>query len=194
MTMDKVSHLNTEQIQMQNLEHSLRPISGLIISKKTLIYQFLSSNSGFFIIGIRNHVKRNHISSTSLTETGFDILKETDLIQRIGSVKTLKRLDLSNNYLKKYPIQLCDLPVLESLNLSSNNIDETVLPDEVAKYENLIELILDSNKFKKLPKCIAKLKKLTRLSIRSNNLSDMKYLHHLKKVTKQKINYFKVFI
>jgi len=72
--------------------------------------------------------------------------------------------------------------MLETLNLSSNNIDENVLPDEVAKYENLIELILDSNKFKKLPKCVAKLKKLTRLSIRSNNLSDMKYLHHLKKV------------
>ena len=28
MTMDRVSHLNTEQIQMESLEHSLRPISG----------------------------------------------------------------------------------------------------------------------------------------------------------------------
>ena len=91
-------------------------------------------------------MKRNQISSSqSLTETGFDILKDSDLIQRIGMVKTLKRLDLSNNNLKKYPVQLCDLNLLESLNLSSNNIDETMLPDELAKYENLIELVLGIN-------------------------------------------------
>ena len=29
MSMDRVSHLNAEQIQMETLEHSLRPISGM---------------------------------------------------------------------------------------------------------------------------------------------------------------------
>ena len=153
-TMDKVSHLNAEQINNETLEHSLRPISG-----------------------IRNYIKRNLIS----TQSEADIIHD-DIIKRIGSVKTLKRLDLSNNFLRKYPPQLCDLNLLEILNLTGNNIDETVLPDEVAKYDNLIELVLDSNKFKKLPKCIAKLKKLTRLSICNNMITDIKNVYYLKKL------------
>ena len=154
-TMDRVSHINAEQIECESLEHLLRPISG-----------------------IRNHVKRNLCGSQS----EIDIIKDTDIIQRIGSIKTLKRLDLSNNYLKKYPSQLCDLNLLESLNLSSNFIDETVIPDELVKYENLVELILDSNKFKRLPKCVTKLKKLTRLSMRNNSMCDLKNVYYLKKL------------
>lgn len=153
--MDKVSHLNAEQVENETLENSLRPISG-----------------------IRNHIKRNLLGN----QTEIDIIKDTDLIERIGSVKTLKRLDLSNNNLKKYPSQLCDLNLLESLNLSCNKIDETMLPDELVKYENLVELVLDSNKFKSLPKCVAKLKKLTRLSMRNNSMSDLKNVYHLKKL------------
>ncbi|RNA07796.1 hypothetical protein BpHYR1_018496 [Brachionus plicatilis] len=86
--MDKVNHLNNEDIENQRLELQLRPISGL-----------------------RNHVKRNQ-------PLNVDLLKDTDFIQRIGSIKTLKRLDLSYNNLDNYPRQLCDLNLLESLNLT----------------------------------------------------------------------------
>lgn len=86
--MDKVNHLNNDDTDNLRLEFQLRPISGL-----------------------RNHIKRNQ----PLKE---DLFKETDFIQRIGRIKTLKRLDLSFNNLESYPRQLCDLNLLESLNLT----------------------------------------------------------------------------
>lgn len=86
--MDKVNHINNEDIENRKLELQLRPISG-----------------------IRNHIKRNQLSE-------IDLIKDTDFIERIGSITTLKRLDLSFNNLDNYPRQLCDLKLLESLNLT----------------------------------------------------------------------------
>ena len=153
--MDLVSHLESDQIENKSLIHKLRPISG-----------------------IRNHIKRN----LSSNQINLDILRETDLIQRICSVKTLKRLDLSFNNLSTYPRQLCDLILLELLNLTGNNLSDHEFPPEIEKYQNLIELILDTNILKRIPKCITKLGNLRRLSIRNNKLAELKNLTNLKKL------------
>lgn len=86
--MDKANHINNEDIENRKLELQLRPISGL-----------------------RNHIKRNQLLE-------IDLIRDTDFIERVGSIKTLKRLDLSFNKLENYPRQLCDLKLLESLNLT----------------------------------------------------------------------------
>jgi Leucine-rich repeat (LRR) protein len=93
----------------------------------------------------------------------------------------LKRLDLSNNGLKKFPAKLCDLD-LSILNLTNNELDENDFPLEAEKYQNMIELVLDKNSFKHLPKVIGKLKNLERLSLQHNSLVDLKYVHQLKKL------------
>ena len=96
-------------------------------------------------------------------------------------MKHLKRLDLSNNGLKKFPAKLCDLD-LSILNLTNNELDENDFPLEAEKYQNMIELVLDKNSFKHLPKVIGKLKNLERLSLQHNSLVDLKYIHQLKKL------------
>ncbi len=101
--MDRASHINPDQIDCKELETKLRPISG-----------------------IRNHIKRNLTSAQQRSKTSFDIVKDTDVIQRIGSVKTLKRLDLSFNNLQTYPRLLCDLSLLETLNLEGNHLQGIV--------------------------------------------------------------------
>lgn len=127
-SMDRVSHLGVDQIGGLNasLEHRMRPVSG-----------------------VRNHLRRN----LATHQADFDILKETDLIDRISTLKSLKRLDLSNNKLRKFPLKLCDLD-LSILNLTNNQLDDLELPNEKGKFQNLIELTLDSNKFKNMPKSI----------------------------------------
>lgn len=153
--MDKVSHINDDNIECKFLESKLRPISGL-----------------------RNHLKRN----ISTNEADLDIIKDTDIIQRIASFKTLKRLDLSHNRLQNYPRLLCDLGLLESLNLTGNDLQENDFPPEIDKYQNLFELILDSNNLKRIPKTVCKCKKITRLSMRNNNIIDLKNIENFKRL------------
>jgi hypothetical protein len=96
--------------------------------------------------------------------------------------KSIKRLDLSFNQMKKYPKQLCQLNQLESLNLSFNDLNENDFPSEIEQYTQLIELTLDNNGLKRIPRLIAlKCSRLMqRLSIRNNQLIDLKYLENFK--------------
>ena len=81
--MDRACHFNEEEMENRLLENKLRPISG-----------------------IRNHLKRNMSASLSNRFPTFDFIKDTDIIQRISSVKNLKRLDLSYNNVGFYS-QFC---------------------------------------------------------------------------------------
>ena len=157
--MDRACHFNEEEMENRLLENKLRPISG-----------------------IRNHLKRNMSASLSNRFPTFDFVKDTDIIQRISSVKTLKHLDLSYNNLQTYPRQLCDLVFLETLNLTGNNLTENDFPNDLEKYQNLIELIIDLNSCKRISKNICKCKRLNRLSMRHNNLTDIKHVENLKKL------------
>ena len=155
--MDQVVHINSISMNYTNLitlnEMRLRPISGL-----------------------HNLLKRNF----SANQTYSNVLKDTDLIERIGNVKSLKRLDLSFNYLNQFPRRLCDLDQLEILNLTGNSLNENEFPLETEQLHRLIELTLDNNNLKSIPKCISKLKNLQRLSIRKNLMNHLNLIHHLK--------------
>ena len=64
MNMDRASHISSQQLNASCLEHSLRPISG-----------------------VRNHLRRN--LSHSQSRRGFDAIKDTDFIDRIGNLLNL---------------------------------------------------------------------------------------------------------
>ena len=164
--MDRACHFNEEELENRLLENKLRPISG-----------------------IRNHLKRNMSSALTQRLPAFDFIKDTDIIQRISSVKTLKRLDLSYNNLQTYPRQLCELVFLETLNLTGNCLSENDFPAEMEKHQSLIELIVDSNSCKRISKHICKCKRLHRLSMRHNALVDLKNVDHLKKLRFLVIDY-----
>ncbi len=93
----------------------------------------------------------------------------------------MKRLDLSGNGLRKFPIQLCDLD-LTTLNLTNNQLEDSDFPAEIEKLQNLIELKLDSNNFKHIPKPMSRLKKLERLSMRDNSIVDLKHVQNFKQL------------
>lgn len=158
--MDRASHINDENIDesqmVSSMEFKLRPISGL-----------------------RNHLKRN----LSTNFNSLDVMKETDLVERISFLRaSLKRLDLSYNNLKAYPRQLCDLHLLECLNLTGNYLTETDFPVEMDRYQGLIELVLDSNCLKHVPKPIVKCRRLSRLSMKNNSLVDLKNIEQFRKL------------
>lgn len=155
--MDYVCHLTNDQVENTCMERKLRPISGL-----------------------RHKLRRNRNNKNKTNE--LNVIEETDLIQRISKITTIKRLDMSSNELKSYPKQLCDLYDLETLNLSNNHLNDIDLPNELERYQNLIEIILDSNCLKTIPKSIMKFKKLTRLSISNNSISDLKNIENLRKI------------
>lgn len=141
-TMDLPSHINPAELGatddgnlslMSQIECKLRPISG-----------------------VRNYLKRNN--SAQLNTRDRDVIRDTDLMERLILLRhSLKRLDLSHNNLRSYPVQLCSLHLLESLNLSGNLLTEADFPAEIEHLQNLSELILDGNSLKHIPKCFTRL-------------------------------------
>lgn len=126
------SSCSSAELLMAQVEAKLRPISG-----------------------IRNHLKRNHSAHFSTRDR--DLLRETDLCERLSTLRhSLRRLDLSHNNLRVYPLQLCSLYMLESLNLSSNHLTEVDFPAELELLQNLSELILDNNSLKFIPKSLTR--------------------------------------
>lgn len=141
--MDLASNIGREEIgsdenasmtsAISNIESKLRPISG-----------------------VRNHLKRNNSANFSTRDR--DVVRETDLVERLMLLRnSLKRLDLSHNNLRAYPLQLCTLHLLESLNLSGNHLTEADFPAEIELLQSLAEIILDYNSLKHIPRSLSKL-------------------------------------
>lgn len=124
------------------------------------------------ISGLRN---RSNINDS--------FLKQTDLVKRITCLSsTLKWLDFSCNNLSIYPTELCKLNNLQSLNLSSNKLDDSQISQEFRNYDQLIEIILDSNCLSKIPKQFSLFNHLLLLSIRNNQLKSLDNLNELRKL------------
>jgi Leucine-rich repeat (LRR) protein len=123
------------------------------------------------ISGLRHYVKPN-----------TNVVDDTDFIERVSRLSTIKWLDLSSNNLKSYPKQLCNLTLLERLNLTDNKLSEKTIPIEIENYESLLEMVLDSNCLTDLPKALPHFKKMVHLSAQNNSIGNLKFLEGLRKL------------
>ncbi|MCF6406828.1 leucine-rich repeat domain-containing protein [Chitinophaga filiformis] len=83
------------------------------------------------------------------------------------SPKDVQVLDLSDQELDRFPMQLIRLKSLKQLKLNGNNIK--TLPAEIAQLANLEELYLSGCELKTLPAELAQLKYLRVLDVSQNN-------------------------
>lgn len=78
----------------------------------------------------------------------------------MSSMPKLRILNVSINRLSSLPRGFGAFPVLEVLDLSYNNLNETVLPGNFFMMETLRALYLGDNDFEYIPKELANLKNL----------------------------------
>lgn len=81
------------------------------------------------------------------------------------------RLNMRNNHLTNFPMEITLLFRLQTLNLNNNQLIH--LPNEIEKLENLEVLNLSSNQLCELPDGITNLQKLKHLDLANNNLSTL---------------------
>lgn len=90
----------------------------------------------------------------------------TDFPMDIFKYKNLRSLNLSNNRIKNIPPKITELKNLRTLDISSNQL--TNLYAKLCDLQNLKILNLNNNKLKSLPTQFGKLKKLISLHIANN--------------------------
>ncbi len=97
-------------------------------------------------------------------------LNKTQLTQlpNLTPLKSLTKLQASNNALKTIPPTLARLKNLKSLYLTGNEL--TTLPDELASLEKLQKLHLSFNRFKTVPPVLSRLKSLKTLYLTNNDI------------------------
>lgn len=135
----------------------------------------------------------NFPSSLEQLQVSYCKLSRVDM--RMLSLKALKKLDLSNNHIKKLPATIGDLGCLAELVLHNNQLESFsealclstlqrtlqhldlsqnrlhVLPSQFCQLRELINLKLDNNKLVWLPFNIGRLSKLRFLSAAHNQLA-----------------------
>lgn len=79
------------------------------------------------------------------------------------------QLDISEMDLISFPIDICKLSYLTSLNVSGNKL--SVLPKEIAALVNITKLDLSNNQLVSLPPELGKFSNLTHLNLSDNKLS-----------------------
>lgn len=88
----------------------------------------------------------------------------------LAQLAQLSHIDLSNNQFSEWPMGLCDLPALRSLDMNSNTLKR--LPPEFARWMGgkLTSLQLRGNQLTQLPDEIGALKALVTLDLSENEL------------------------
>ena len=83
-------------------------------------------------------------------------------------MKNLKRLELSSNKLKHFPVDICLLPNVDAVDLSNNSI--STLPDDV-KSLKAIELNLNKNRLNSLNDGLCSCERLKVMRLEENCLT-----------------------
>jgi len=92
----------------------------------------------------------------------------TRILDSLGELTQLQKLDLSSNQLTSLPRALLQLTQLQSLNLSDNNLE--TLPDWFEQLTQLHALYLSDNNLEILPDWLGQLTQLQSLNLRNNQL------------------------
>ncbi|KAL7629573.1 hypothetical protein AAE478_001094 [Parahypoxylon ruwenzoriense] len=103
------------------------------------------------------------------------------LPQEFGAFKALRSLNLSSNFLDKFPVFLCNLESLVDIDVSFNSI--SCLPDEVGRLRNLEKFVMTNNRLTgSLPSTLSELVNLRELDIKYNALTAINVVSDLPKL------------
>ncbi|MDX5405454.1 MAG: leucine-rich repeat domain-containing protein [Chromatiaceae bacterium] len=95
----------------------------------------------------------------------------SEIPPELGSLHSIKKLNLSGNKIKEIPAAISRLEKLESLELSSNLIEKT--PDHLENLTKLEHLDLSHNNIKEIPKSITRLTNLKSLLLSGNQIDSI---------------------
>ncbi|KAI1131749.1 protein phosphatase 2C [Nemania abortiva] len=103
------------------------------------------------------------------------------LPQDFGSFKSLRVLNLSSNFLDKFPVALCTLESLVDLDVSFNAVAE--LPEEIGSLRSLEKFVMTNNRLgKSLPSTFSRLSNLRELDLKYNALTSIDVISELPKL------------
>ena len=85
------------------------------------------------------------IGELNLTSVSFEDCKLPFLPFQIGYIKSLKYLNVSNNYIKKLPATLVNLDNLENLNMAMNYLDSIHCPINSLPKLKVLDLSFNKN-------------------------------------------------
>ncbi|KAJ3563744.1 hypothetical protein NPX13_g8090 [Xylaria arbuscula] len=98
-----------------------------------------------------------------------------------GSFKSLRVLNLSSNFLDKFPVALCQLESLVNLDVSFNSVAS--LPEEIGDLRSLEKLVMTNNRLSgSLPSTFSRLSNLRELDIKFNMLTSIDVISELPKL------------
>ncbi|KAI8635378.1 protein phosphatase 2C [Xylariaceae sp. FL1651] len=103
------------------------------------------------------------------------------LPQDFGSFKSLRLLNLSSNFLDKFPLTLCKLESLVDLDISFNSIG--CLPEEIGSLRSLEKFVMTNNRLTgSLPSTFSQLTNLRELDLKFNALTAIDVISELPKL------------
>ncbi|KAI1329359.1 RAM signaling pathway protein [Xylariaceae sp. FL0255] len=108
---------------------------------------------------IKNELERLALSHNKLTT----------FPARFSECTSLRYLNVRNNYIKEFPLALCELKSLEILDLGRNKI--RVIPPEIVGMSSLKVLAVQKNRIEELPLCLADMTSLQAMKLDGNNIS-----------------------
>lgn len=95
----------------------------------------------------------------------------TEISERLGDLKKLEELYLSNNGLESLPASIGNLKELKVFEIQHNNI--RMLPKGITQLQNLERFAADGNALEKLPEKIGDLKNLTVFTLNQNKIEEL---------------------
>ncbi|KAI0102228.1 protein phosphatase 2C [Nemania sp. FL0031] len=103
------------------------------------------------------------------------------LPQDFGSFQSLRSLNLSSNFLDKFPVTLCTLESLVELDVSFNAVGS--LPDEIGNLRSLEKFVMTNNRLAgSLPSTFNHLSNLRELDLKFNALTSIDVISELPKL------------
>ncbi|KAI1756579.1 protein phosphatase 2C [Xylaria castorea] len=103
------------------------------------------------------------------------------LPQDFGSFRSLRVLNLSSNFLDKFPVAICTLESLVNLDVSFNAVAS--LPEEIGNLRSLEKFVITNNRLaRSLPSTFGRLANLRELDLKFNALTSIDVISELPKL------------
>ncbi|KAG2370820.1 hypothetical protein C9374_013824 [Naegleria lovaniensis] len=140
-------------------------------SKKTVQEILEKGGSNIMLRQLKLVEIPKELSMDSTFEFISELNLDSNLLEHVHGIKALKsltRLNLNNNCIREFPIEICFLTNLTELFIMNNQL--TTIPPEISSLKTLVALWFDNNQLETLPKEIGELHNLLSISLYRNKL------------------------